>query len=34
VRNLARWFHGRGLGEDVTRTGELLVELVSAAGLE
>ncbi|MEV5717381.1 RIO1 family regulatory kinase/ATPase [Amycolatopsis mediterranei] len=33
VRNLAGWFHGRGLGEQVTRTEELLVELVPAAGL-
>ncbi|KDN17946.1 RIO1 family regulatory kinase/ATPase domain-containing protein [Amycolatopsis rifamycinica] len=33
VRNLAGWFHGRGLGEHVTRTEELLAELVSAAGL-
>lgn len=34
VRNLAGWFHGRGLGEHVTNTAELLAELVSAAGLE
>ncbi|MFB9685586.1 RIO1 family regulatory kinase/ATPase [Amycolatopsis plumensis] len=33
VRNLAGWFHGRGLGEHVTNTEELLAELVSAAGL-
>ncbi|MEQ0558897.1 RIO1 family regulatory kinase/ATPase [Amycolatopsis sp. NEAU-NG30] len=33
VRNLAGWFHGRGLGEYVTSTDELLAELVSAAGL-
>ncbi|MEV6628458.1 RIO1 family regulatory kinase/ATPase [Amycolatopsis sp. NPDC051106] len=33
VRNLAGWFHGRGLGEHVTNTGELLADLVSAAGL-
>jgi RIO kinase 1 len=33
VRNLAGWFHGRGLGEHVTNTGELLADLISAAGL-
>jgi len=33
VRNLAGWFHGRGLGEHVTKTDELLAELVSAAGI-
>jgi RIO kinase 1 len=33
VRNLAGWFHGRGLGEHVTRTDELLEELVATAGL-
>jgi len=33
VRNLAGWFHGRGLGEHVTNTDELLAELVSAAGI-
>ena len=33
VRNLAGWFHGRGLGEHVTRTDELLAELVAAAGI-
>jgi RIO kinase 1 len=33
VRNLAAWFHSRGLGEHVTRTDELLSELAAAAGL-
>ncbi len=33
VRNLAGWFHSRGLGEHVTRPDELLAELVSGAGI-
>lgn len=33
VRNLAGWFHARGLGEHVTRADELLAELVSATGI-
>lgn len=33
VRNLAGWFHARGLGEHVTRPDELLAELVSATGI-
>lgn len=33
VRNLAGWFHGRGLGEHDTKTGELIEELVIAAGI-
>jgi RIO kinase 1 len=33
VRNLAGWFHGRGLGEHVTKIDDLLADLVSAAGL-
>ena len=33
IRNLAGWFHGRGLGEHDTRTEELLEELTAMAGL-
>ena len=34
VRNLAGWFHGRGLSEHDTRTEELLEELTEMAGLK
>ncbi|GAA4531207.1 serine protein kinase RIO [Amycolatopsis samaneae] len=33
VRNLAGWFHARGLSEQVTAIDELLAELTKAAGL-
>ena len=33
VRNLAGWFHARGLGEHVTKVDDLIAELTSMAGM-